>query len=73
VSELPDDVPRRIDFDDAIIELIGDENVAGCIELRIRRPGDDEAACYEQSDNPVEMGVRSIDPEVFHGNPPSLG
>jgi len=29
---LPDDVASRIDFDDAIVELIGDEDIAGLIE-----------------------------------------
>src|SRR5258707_11250177 len=33
-SELPDYVAGGIDFDDAIIELIGDEDVAGMIEFR---------------------------------------
>src|SRR5260370_20274616 len=32
-SELPHDVASRIDFDDAIVELIGDEDVARMIEF----------------------------------------
>ena len=31
--ERPEDVARRADFDDAIVELVGDENVAGFIEV----------------------------------------
>src|SRR3989441_5823100 len=33
VSKLPDDVACRIDFDDAIVELIGDEDVARLVEF----------------------------------------
>ncbi len=33
VSKLPDDVASRIDFDDPIVELVGNEDIAGLIEF----------------------------------------
>jgi len=30
---LPNDVARRIDFNDTVIELVGDEDVAGFVEF----------------------------------------
>src|SRR5258708_7211089 len=32
-SKLPDDVASRIDFDDPIVELVGNEDIAGLIEF----------------------------------------
>jgi hypothetical protein len=38
VSELPDDVTRRINLDDAVVELIGDEDVAWLVKSGTRDP-----------------------------------
>jgi hypothetical protein len=39
VSEMPDNVTGRINLDDAVVELIGDEDVARLVKSGTRDPG----------------------------------